>query len=285
MESVGRTYNSEESLDGWMAKENGYITAKNLWMDENEIDTTSAEYNFHRNGNSNKKGDEKKAFLWYLKSAEGDIMTDRIILDEEKAFKWYLKSAEEGNIIGKYNLGRCYQQGRGTTRHFNGEILQNNLGRCYQHGIGTTDESFQCFLKSAKGGDCEGQNSAGYCYHFGIGTKGEESAFQWYLKSAEGEIVLDRIILVIAISKGLERQKNEEKVFHWYSKSEGGNIGGQNGLGFCYEYGVGTIKDEEKAFQWYLKSAEGGLSYRQSNLGFCYANGFGTTKDEGEAFY
>ncbi|RHZ82064.1 hypothetical protein Glove_114g176 [Diversispora epigaea] len=36
--------------------------------------------------------------------------------DKKKAFQWYLKSAEGGNHMGQRNLGCCYQQGIGTIK-------------------------------------------------------------------------------------------------------------------------------------------------------------------------
>ncbi|RHZ45060.1 hypothetical protein Glove_692g14 [Diversispora epigaea] len=109
--------------------------------------------------------------------------------------------------------------------------------------INIEKEEFRQYLKSAERGDNEEkafQLNLGYCY---------EKAFQWFLKSAEGE-----------------------------------NHNGQNNLGTCYRDGIGTIKDEGKAFQQYLKSAEGESSTGQINLGYCYFNGNGTIKDEGKAF-
>ncbi|RHZ55008.1 hypothetical protein Glove_421g46 [Diversispora epigaea] len=123
--------------------------------------------------------DEKKAFQWYLRSAEGGNSCGQQKLgyfyqngigttkDEEKAFQWYLKSAEGGNHMG-----------------------QNNLGHCYGKGIGTTKDevkAFKWYLRSAEGGNSHGQQKLGYFYQNGIGTtKDEEKAFKWFLKSAEG---------------------------------------------------------------------------------------------------
>ncbi|RHZ77296.1 hypothetical protein Glove_183g62 [Diversispora epigaea] len=39
---------------------------------------------------------KKKAFKWYLKSAEGVL---EITKDEKRAFKWYLKYSEERKIL------------------------------------------------------------------------------------------------------------------------------------------------------------------------------------------
>ncbi|RHZ67787.1 hypothetical protein Glove_299g37 [Diversispora epigaea] len=265
----------------------------------------------------------KLKFQWYLKSAEGEIIWDRSILEIRRR---YLKSAEGGKHLGQVNLGNCYQHGIGTTKDEKKVFLyylksaeggdnngQCNLGYCYQHGIGTTKDEKKAFLyylksaegkdriilefwhlKSAEGENPFGQNNLGNCYRNGIGTtKDKEKAFQ------------------CCYNYGIGTTKDKEKTFQWCLKSaEGGNHPGQsnlgncyyfeigtkedegkafqwgrqNNLGNCYNYGIGTTKDKEKAFQWYLKSAEGENHKGQNNLGNCYYIGIGTTEDEGKAF-
>ncbi|RHZ89443.1 hypothetical protein Glove_14g12 [Diversispora epigaea] len=209
----------------------------------NGIGTTKDLGSCYHNGIGTTK-DEEKAFLWYLKSAEGGNITGQCSLgycydngigtikDEEKAFQWYLKSAEGGNLLG-----------------------QDNLGSCYQYGIGTTkdeEKAFQWYLKSAEGGDHGGQFNLGSCYDNGIGTtKDKEKAFQWYLKSAEGGDNNGQCNLGYCYQYGMGTTKDEEKAFQWYLKSaEGRNHMGQNNIGYCYQYGIGTAKDFCEMPKW-----------------------------------
>ncbi|RHZ74817.1 hypothetical protein Glove_219g162 [Diversispora epigaea] len=217
----------------------------------------------------------------------------------KEKFERYLTLAEAGNHIGRNNR---YYFGSGTTED-EGKAFQwylksaeggdsdgqYSLGYCYQNGIGTTkdeEKAFRWYLKSAEAGNLLGQNNLGDYYYFGTGTtKDEEKAFQWYLKSAEGGDSDGKYSLGYCYRNGIGTTKDEEKAFQWYLKSaEAGNLLGHNNLGDCYYFGTGTTKDEEKAFQWYLKSAEGGDSDGQYSLGYCYQNGIGTTKDEEKAF-
>ncbi|RHZ57819.1 hypothetical protein Glove_383g4 [Diversispora epigaea] len=166
---------------------------------------------------------------------------------------------------------------------------QHNIGYFYENGIGTTKDegkAFKWYLKSAQGGNLKGQFKLGTCYFSGIGTiKDEEKAIQYYMKSAEWGHLNGQYNLGCCYHYGIGTRKNEEKAFQWYLKSaEGGSQLGQYNTGYCYQNGIGTIKDEKKAFQWYLKSAEGGNLMGQYNLGCCYENGIGTAKDEGKAF-
>ncbi|RHZ73726.1 hypothetical protein Glove_229g102 [Diversispora epigaea] len=258
--------------------------------------------------------DEKKAFQWYVKSAEGGNIIGQNTLgecyyygngttkDEEKAFQWYLKSAEGGDSNGQHNLGHCYINGIGTSKDEEKAFQwylksaesgnsdgQYNLGNCYLDEIGTTkdeEKAFQWYLKSAEGGNIIGQNTLGECYYYGNGTtKDEEKAFQWYLKSAESGNSDGQYNLGNCYLDEIGTTKDEEKAFQWFLKSaDGGNNVGQNILGYCFHYGIGTTKDEEEAFQWYLKSAKEGNSDGQNNIGRCYENGIGIAKDEEKAF-
>ncbi|RHZ83839.1 hypothetical protein Glove_87g38 [Diversispora epigaea] len=138
--------------------------------------------------------DEKKAFQWYLKSAEGGnseamfefgnryeygIGTTK---DEEKVFQWYLKSAEGGNSNGQYYLGISYKNGQKMKRNHSNSDGQCNLGDCYKD----EEKAFQWYMKLAEEGNSKAMFNLGDCHYIGIGTtKDEEKAFRWYLKSTE----------------------------------------------------------------------------------------------------
>ncbi|RHZ65593.1 hypothetical protein Glove_313g51 [Diversispora epigaea] len=117
----------------------------------------------------------------------------------------------------------------------------------------------RAYLKLAGEGKSDAQFDLGHFYRNGIGNtkdewnwnhKGEEKAFKWYLKSAEGG--------------------------KWYLKSaEGGNLIGQYNVGCCYQNRFGTIKNEYKALQWYSKSAE---VMHNSLLEFVMKKGFKVQK-------
>ena len=82
--------------------------------------------------------DMKKAFEWFLKSAEnGNAKAmnrvgccfsngEGVKQDKTKAFEWWLKSAENGNADAMCNVGLCYDNGEGAAKdltkakHLNG---------------------------------------------------------------------------------------------------------------------------------------------------------------------
>ncbi|PKC62540.1 HCP-like protein [Rhizophagus irregularis] len=186
----------------------------------------------YQNGRKMDKN-ETKAFEWYLKSAEnGNVKSQSymgycylkgygIDKNETKAFEWYLKSAENGDAMsqnnytksatrgctdGQYNLGYCYENGKGTDKNekkafkwytkaaaAKGDAAaQNKLGDCYKYGKGTNkdeEKAFEWYLKSAEKGYKMGQNNVGYCYEHGCGTgKNKNNATKWFSKAAKSAV-------------------------------------------------------------------------------------------------
>jgi TPR repeat protein len=71
-----------------------------------------------------------------------------------------------------------------------------------------------------------------------------------------------------------------EKAAYWFKKAAmQGDLGAQNNLGVCYEYGDGVQKDLQQAVDWYEKAAQKGYPAAQYNLGGSYASGSGLDKD------
>ncbi len=61
--------------------------------------------------------------------------------------------------------------------------------------------------------------------------------------------------------------KTMRQAASWYRKAaEQGDVGGQNNLGYMYEYGQGVVKDYGQAAYWYRIAAEQGDAQAQQNL-------------------
>ncbi|RIB10594.1 hypothetical protein C2G38_1979536, partial [Gigaspora rosea] len=79
--------------------------------------------------------DEKKAFDWYLESADGGSSDGQLNVgncylngigvskNEKKAFEWYLKAARGGNSDGQLNVGNCSRNAVGGGFHFEDMLL------------------------------------------------------------------------------------------------------------------------------------------------------------------
>ncbi len=122
--------------------------------------------------------------------------------DEKITFVQYAMSARGGNVIAQYNLGCCYQYGKGINKdekkalewylkpaEAGNNAAQCNLGRCYQYGKGINEDekmAFEWYLKSAEAGNSAAQYNLGRCYKYEIGTNTDvRKAFELYLESAE----------------------------------------------------------------------------------------------------
>ncbi|GBB92466.1 hypothetical protein RclHR1_02010003 [Rhizophagus clarus] len=117
----------------------------------------------------------------------------------EKNVELYKKAAEKGHIASIYELGCCYQYGKGIEKNDikafelfkeaaeKGYIKSiNKLGWCHYYGIGTEKnevKAFELFKEAADKNNPDAIDNLGYCYEHGIGTeKNENEAFEWYSK-------------------------------------------------------------------------------------------------------
>ncbi|RIA92709.1 hypothetical protein C1645_820298 [Glomus cerebriforme] len=115
----------------------------------------------------------------------------------------------------------------------------------------------------------------GYFNYHGIETNiNNQRAFELFQKAVELGNNLAQYYVANMCLGGV--YKNYEKVFDLSKKlAEKEYPAGINLLGYCYDYGIGTI-NLKKAFELYQKAAELGNSYGISNLGCCYKDGTGT---------
>ena len=157
-----------------------------------------------------------------------------------EAIKYFQKAAEKGNANAQYNLGCCYEYGKGVSVDYTEAVkwyrkaaekeyadAQYNLGYCYENGKGLSQdytEAVKWYRKAAEQGHANAQYNLGCCYEFGKGVSPDYTeAVKWYRKAAEQ-----------------------------------GQADAQFNLGDCYEYGRGVSKDYTEAVKWYRKAADRG---------------------------
>ena len=167
---------------------------------------------------------------------------------DERTFVQYAISAREGNIMAQYNLGCCYQYGKGVNKD--------------------EKKAFEWYLKSAENDNSDGQNNLGYCYKYAIGTnKDVKKAFEWYLKSAEAGNNDAQLNLGHCYEYGIGTNKEEKRAFEWYLKSaKAGNKFAQYNMGICYQYEIGIEKNIQEATRWYKKALENGYDDAKTQL-------------------
>jgi TPR repeat protein len=231
--------------------------------------------------------------LYYYK----DIILDKINLSKLE----YSESARKGNPAAQYNLGYCYQHGKGVAKDYNKAFIwytksakneyalgQNNLGECYEKGFGTDknyNKAFELYSKSAENGCAEGQKNLGNCYYYGRGiTKDDKKAFELYSESANNGYALGQNNLARCYEMGIGTDIDFNKAFECYFKAANSKCAiAQYNLGVCYENGIGTNKDNNEALKWYFESANEGYNLGQYRLGICYQYGIGTSINIKEA--
>ncbi len=173
--------------------------------------------------------------------------------------------AEQGDAEAQYQMGGCYEDGRGVAKNLAEAVkwytlaaearyapAQDALGTCHLHGRGLPQNAVagvSWYLAAAKQGHAPGQYNLAVCYGAGMGAaKDLAAALQWYRQAADQGLAM-----------------------------------AQSNLGTCYEFGEGTPKNLAEAAKWYRKAAEQGDATGQQNLGNCYESGHGVAVDLVEA--
>lgn len=129
------------------------------------------------------------------------INTDAINPEYQADFKKDLRAAHRGDAKAQYNVGICYDLGKGVARNKIEATkwyrkaaeqglaeAQYNLGICFKDGDGVIPnkaEAVKWFRKAAAQGFANAQYSLGVCYANGEGVEqNEETAVEWLRKAA-----------------------------------------------------------------------------------------------------
>ena len=97
---------------------------------------------------------------WHLFGMKGIVRKDF-----KKAYELLIRSAEKDHKEACYDLGVCYEEGKGVSRNFR--------------------KTFQSYLKGALLGDSQSVYEVGRCYYYGIGIPKNKTIAQIWLDRAE----------------------------------------------------------------------------------------------------
>jgi len=186
--------------------------------------------------------------------------------DQVEAVEWYRKAAEQNNAEAQFNLGICYDNGRGVTK----DLV----------------EAYKWYRKAAQQNYAKAQSNLGFCYDNGEGVaKDQVEAVKWYRKAAEQNYAQAQFNLGIHCASGEGVAKDQLEAVKWYRKAaEQNQAAAQFNLGIRYDGGNGVAKDPVEAAKWYRKAAEQNYAKAQFNLSVCYENSEGVAKDCVEAY-
>ena len=119
-------------------------------------------------------------------------------------FQEYKASAEHGDAEAQFNLGYCFDDGRGVEKDYsqaakwyrkaaeqNYTPAQSNLGWCYDNGCGVPKdyvEAVKWYRQAAEQGHAEAQLNLGCCYANGQGVARDKvEAYVWFSMAAKAD--------------------------------------------------------------------------------------------------
>lgn len=314
IESLANVY-----FNGELVKED-MNRAKQLLEKAVELESGSAAYRLawmYERGFLSENPDYAKAMEYYQMAASMDdeeksgmakfrigLYLEKGILGEakpEEAQACYMKAAEAGDNEGIFAVGRCYRDGVGTEQNWDKAIewftkgaeknepsCLTELGLVYERGSGMEQNpqlALEYMTRAAELGYGYAQFKMGDYYFFGFGPCLEDNkqAVEWYLKAIENEAPMAMLRMGEYYLYNYDNQNEPEKAFgylkkaaeyEWYSE----------GLGICYEMGIGVEENEAEAFKYYTLAADSGNVTSMYRIGLCYYNGVGVKENLPEAY-
>ncbi len=231
--------------------------------------------------------DHKKAFEWFLKSAENGYVKGMLRVaalyhvglgckerDTYKVQYWYRRAMEEGSSIAVLKLAEALDQG------------------FFDHGrIGKSEsdkqEALELYKKASELGYVEGSRALAFYYH--RDNRDSYLAFYWFRVGAEQGDSESQLYYASALFHGnaeLDIKPQKEEAVIWYSRSaEQGNVLAQYALSKCLFYGEGIEKSEKEAFVWCEKAARQNMRMAQETLSIMYGRGLGIEQDSNKCEY
>ena len=266
----------------------------------------------YEQGDGVEKSYEKAFELIKKAAAEGypyamyrvGLYLERGVLGEKKpeeALACYEKAAEAGDNEGIFALGRCYKQGVGTEENwdkaiewFNKGAEKNDpsclteLGMAYENGNGVEENPQQAVAYMTKAAEQDygyAEYKLGDYYFFGYGPCMEDNkkAVEWYEKSVANNIPMAMIRMGEYYLYDYDGINESEKAFTYFKKATEHEWYSE-GLGICYEMGIGVEENETEAFKYYSLAAENGNVTSMYRIGLCYYNGVGVKENKAEAY-
>ncbi len=241
----------------------------------------------------------------YANSKMAVYYEDGIIGEEnlEEAFNHYGIAADAGIPDAIYNRGRYYKYAVGrpenpaeAMRLFNEAAEKGSapglveMALAYEMEYGGTEfdaqKAMDYMIRAAETGYTYAQYKVGSYYYYGLIESDLDKAFEWYTRAYEqggypyaalmlGDFYLYNI-------KGTEEPEYEKAIEYYKYAEQQGVV--SEGLGVCYDYGLGVEENETEAFKYYTLAANDGYTAAKYRLGSAYKYGRGTTVNLVEAY-
>jgi len=219
--------------------------------------------------------------------------------DHEAAFNWYKRGAELNDVNCTFETGRCYRFGIGVQEDPDQAIAYYEqaaeggnpkamveLGLCYEHEYGVAfdaQKAFDYMQSAAKQNYYYGAYKLGYYYMHGLITQDSEKGLEWFHKAAETGYPHAMIEIGDYYMYDYDRIDQAEKAFDYYQQAFERDVL-HEGLGLCYEYGLGVETNYPEAFKYYEMAANREYILAMYHTGRCYLNGSGVKANPEQAF-
>lgn len=215
------------------------------------------------------------------------------------AFAAFEAGAGMQEVNSMYELARCYRGGIGTDINLDkmvafyqqaadGNHVQalTDLALCYEYGYGLNIDAFKAQEYVKKAADLGFPYAIcvlGRYYLNGLVQKDVPLGLQLLEQAAEKNIGEALLLLGDYFFFDDDQLEQYDKGFDYYTRAE--KLGSlTEGLGMCYEFGVGVEAQPGKAFEYYQLAASKGNEEGVFRLGRCYYFGIGTEIDKSVAY-
>jgi TPR repeat protein len=244
---------------------------------------------------SNNQHAHNKLGYYYLNGAVDEP-------DFDKAFEHFSKAAEAGNFDAMYNMGRMYKYAIGrpanpglAVEYFEkaaegGDVDANiEMGVSHEYEYGGLEFDAEKIMKymtsAAERGHSFAQYKLGLYYYHGLGGTDIAKSLEYLKKACENGSIHAAAALgehfLYACSDENGDSKNE--AFKYYKHAAEKDYISE-GIGLCYQYGIGVERSESEAFKYFLIAAGRDCIAAKYRLGICYKYEVGTTKNLAEAY-
>ncbi|MEH6306728.1 tetratricopeptide repeat protein [Olivibacter sp. CPCC 100613] len=221
----------------------------------------------------------------------------------EQAFYWFQKGAELQEINCIYETGRCYRYGIGIEENTDQALRYYQqaadagyprglveLALCYEYEYGVNfdaEKILDLMHQAADQGYAFAQYKVGVYYmHGSLGEQipiNSEQAVIWLNKAADAGYPYAYVELGDYYLWDYDNLNEADNAFPFFKKAVEQDVIAE-GLGVCYEYGIGVDYNIGEAFKYYEMAANRNVVGAMYRLGNCYLNGTGVNEQPEEAY-
>ncbi len=201
-------------------------------------------------------------------------------IDDRNYFITTLVKAASGDVVAQFNIGVCYQIGKGVKPDMSKAVYwfkksadqgdhyaKYYLGCCYENGGGVKvdhEKAFALFNEADQLGNDEALVKIGDCYEMGLGIPQDyQKALEYFILAGEAGVGLAHYKLGKLFMK-FEKYTEAADYFQRGSNSDCPHS--QFELGSLYKFGFGVEKDMTKAMELWKLSAKRGVKDAQKAL-------------------